>query len=282
MQGDDAGEVGGALVELARQVRHRVQAHVGGRIVDVDHREPAGDPHGPFDILPPPAGEAGVEGFDGEDVAPDQQVGGVDVFLGRPGALGGADAFAGAGQGAVDGEAAVAWRLFQRETAEGHGGVVARNQIDPGLEKAGAVRLHVAVEEQPGAGAGGDGQAIAPARPAFIGGQGDEAGGQGQGVQRRLQPGGQGGVARAVVQQDQLDPAGQGGAFGIQPAQQGLGIVAQEGDQDRQFGPGGGPAGVVVDIGAGAAHAGAPRRVWISRYSTSRTPAALSVSARAA
>ena len=40
--------------------------------------------------------------------------------------------------------------------------------------------------------------------------------------------------------------------------------------------------GVVVDIGAGAAHAVALRRAWISRFSTSRTPAALSVSARAA
>src|SRR3989344_4421514 len=47
------------------------------------------------------------------------------------------------------GGGAVGRRLSEGDAGPRNGRIVAGDQIDPGLEKAGAVRLHVAVEEQP-------------------------------------------------------------------------------------------------------------------------------------
>uniref|UniRef100_A0A0N4Z3F1 PE-PGRS family protein n=1 Tax=Parastrongyloides trichosuri TaxID=131310 RepID=A0A0N4Z3F1_PARTI len=218
--GDHAGEVGRRLLVFGGQGLDRVQTHVSGRIVDVRDREPARDAHGPFDVLPAPAAETGVEGLGVEDVAAHQEVGGEDVFFGLQRPLIGGDAVGARGHLAVDGEARVARRLKQGETAERHGRVILHRQINPVAEEARMVGAHVAVQEQQESAARGLGQTVAASGTPLVGVQGDQPSGQGQGVDQGGQTRGQGRVRRAVVQNDQLSALCDGMSLAVEHTQE--------------------------------------------------------------
>ena len=95
------------------------------------------------------------------------------------------------------------------------------------------VGAHVAVEKEQAGPACGGRQPVASDGAAFVGGQGDQAEGEGAGVCLSDQTTGQVCVIGAVVQQDQFDGAAQCGGFPVEQGYQRHGIVAQEGDQHR-------------------------------------------------
>ncbi|MNE18577.1 hypothetical protein D3C80_1116200 [compost metagenome] len=160
-------------------------------------------------------------------------------------------------------EASVVGGLQQGKPAEGYGRFARAGQVGPGLHEPIVVRAHIAVEEQQAGASRRGRQPVAPDGAALVAGQGDQADRQGAGVDPGDQPGGQGRVAGAVVQQDCLGGAVQPIGFTVEERDQGVGIIAQEGDKHRQGRAGGAPRRVVVN---GGGHAAA-FRAWMARNS---------------
>ncbi len=180
----------------------------------------------------------------------------------------------------MDVEAGVIGGLQQREAAEGDRRVRALDQIQPGDQEGRAVGAHVAVEEQQGLASRGGGQAVAADGSTLVGLQRDQADRQGHRLRLGLERPRQRLVAGAVVELDQLHAFGQGSGLAFEHREERAGIVAQEGNQDGQRRAGGGPGGVVANLGGGA-HAGTfPARARSTSLSaTSRTWAAFRIRA---
>ena len=246
---------------------------MGGRVVDMADRPVARRPACPTHILPAPAGEAGVERLGGEDVAPNQQVGGEDILLGRLPAGLGRQTVAARGQRPVHGVGAGARRLGQREAAEGHGRVVGVDQHEPAVEEVRrdrGRRLASRNSRRRAVTASSGGEAIATGRAALVLGQVDEAGGRRHGPDRRADGAGQVGIARAIVEHHDLDRQ----VWPLQRRDQRGGIVAIGRDQHREARLRAGPGWAVDGVDA-RAHAGlafrkpSAARPWERRPATS-------------
>ena len=184
----------------------RVEAEVGGGVVDMQDRVAARDAHRPFHVLPAPAGEAGVEGLGLEHVAADQQVGGEDVLfrLGRRAAAGAQSVRSAMPRWRAWARVRGAWS--QREAAEGDGRGLGVDQLQLAARNSGRVRQHVGVEEQEPVAAGVGWPAGCGPGAADVGGQAHEAGRQASGARpSSARLGGQRRSSRAVVQHDDLD-----------------------------------------------------------------------------
>ncbi len=171
--------------------------------------------------------------------------------------------------------------LQQGEAPERHRRGLGAQQLQILAQEIGRVGQHVAVQEQQGGRAGVAGQAVAPLGTALVLGQLHQPGREGHRLDGGAHMAGQLVVARAIVEQHDLDRAGHGGGLGIQRGDQPAGIVVEEGDQHRQPGAGGGPGGVVEDpLLDVSVHAGAPCSAWTMCRRRERMPAASSAKAQ--